>query len=125
MHFLINSGNSKSIYANTKIGEIRLVFNNVHPMSIDLILGTNIREWAVGNQGDLVKEASDPSVKIAWPGWNKQGVNAVMDHLVMVIPEAVQSAVLEKIVFIHLPTHHATDSLGVQYLVFAITVEAR
>jgi hypothetical protein len=124
VHFLINSGNSKNVYANQKIGEIRLLFGNIHPISTDLILGNNIREWAVGNQGDYVRELRSPATRMAWQGMNKQGVNAVMDHLEIAIPEAIQSAVLEKIVFVHKPTHHATDSLGVQYIVMAITVES-
>jgi hypothetical protein len=124
VHVLINSGNSKNVYANQKIGEIRLLFGNVHPMSTDLILGYNIREWAVGNQGDYVRDLSAPTTRMAWQGMNKQGVNAVMDHLEIAVPDAIQNAVLEKIVFVHKPTQHATDSLGVQYIVMAITVEA-
>ena len=123
VHFLINSGNSKSVYAGRKIGEISLRFGNVHPFTIDLILGHNIREWAVGNQGDLVREFADSSVQQAWQGMNRQGNNAVMDHLEITIPEVIQNAILEKIVFVHLPTHHATDSLGVHYLVLAVTIE--
>jgi hypothetical protein len=125
VHVLINSGNSKNVYANQKIGEIRLLFSKVHPMSTDLILGYNIREWAVGNQGDYVRELSAPTTRMAWQGMNKQGVNAVIDHLEIVVPDAIRNAVLEKIVFVHRPTRHATDSLGVQYLVLAVTVEAR
>ena len=123
VHFLINSGNSKRVYANQKIGEIRLLFSNVHPMSTDLILGYNIREWAVGNQGDYVRELSAPSVQMAWQGMNKQGINAVIDHLEIVVPDSIRNTVLEKIVFVHRPTRHATDSLGVQFIVLAVTVE--
>jgi len=123
VHFLINSGNSKSVYAALKIGEISLRFGNVHPLSIDLILGHNIREWAVGNQGDLVREFTDSSVRQAWQGMNRQGVNAVMDHLEIAIPDVIQNAILEKIIFVHMPTRHATDSLGVHYLVLAVTIE--
>ena len=123
VHFLINSGNSKSVYAGRKIGEISLRFGNVHPFTIDLILGHNIREWAVGNQGDLVREFADSSVQQAWQGMNRQGINAVIDHLEITIPEVIQNAILEKIVLVHLPTHHATDSLGVHYLVLAVTIE--
>lgn len=124
VHFLINSGNSKRVYVNQKIGEVKLLFSNVHPISIDLILGYNIREWAVGNQGDYVREISGLSVQMAWQGMNKQGVNAVIDHLEIMVPDAIRNAVLEKIVFIHRRTHHATDSLGVQYIVLAVTVES-
>ncbi len=124
VHFLINSGNSKRVYANQKIGEIRLLFNNIHPMSTDLVLGYNIREWAVGNQGDYIRELSAPSVQMAWQGMNKQGVNAVIDHLEIVVPDAIRNAILEKIAFVHRPTRHATDSMGVQYIALAITVEA-
>ena len=123
VHFLINSGNSKCVYAGQKIGEIVLRFDNVYPISIDLILGHKIREWAVGNQGDLVRELTDSSVRLAWQGMNKQGVNAVMDHLEVTIPDAINNAILEKIIFVHMPTRHATDSLGVHYLVLAVTVE--
>jgi hypothetical protein len=124
VHALINSGNSKNVYANQKIGEIRLLFSNIHPISTDLILGYNIREWAVGNQGDYIREPSVPTNRMAWQGMNKQGVNAVIDHLEIVVPDAIRNAILEKIVFVHRPTRHATDGLGVQYLVFAVTVEA-
>jgi hypothetical protein len=124
VHVLINSGNSKKVYADQKVGEIRLLFSNVHPMSTDLILGYNIREWAVGNQGDYVRELSAPTIRMAWQGMNKQGVNAVIDHLEIVVPDGIRNAILEKIIFVHRPTRHATDSLGVQYLVLAVTIEA-
>ena len=69
VYFLINSRNSKGIYAHQGIGEIRLVFEDAPPIVVELILGENIREWCPGNTGDFVREASSPMLTMgAWTG---------------------------------------------------------
>ena len=51
VYFLINSGNSKSIYNSFKMGKIKLIFKDAPPINTELVLGQNIREWCVGNSG--------------------------------------------------------------------------
>jgi hypothetical protein len=123
LYILINSGNSKSFYVSEKIGEIKLLFKDVPPITTDLILGKNIREWCIGAQGNLVREFSDPMSKVVWQGLNKNGTYAVIDCLNIPIHEAIKNNALEQIVFVHKPLQRQGDTLGVHYFVSAIAAE--
>jgi hypothetical protein len=54
---------------------------------------------------------------------NKDGVNAVIDCIEIPIFECLRTNPLEKIKIIHIPTNHPTDELGVQFSIFAISLE--
>jgi hypothetical protein len=81
VHLLVNSSNSKSLYAGKKIGEIELVFKDSPKVTTELRLGKNIREWCVGAPGNLVRETSDSLSKVVWQGVNRDGIYAVIDSL--------------------------------------------
>jgi hypothetical protein len=124
VYFLINSGNSKNLYENEVIGEIRLLFKDAPPIVVELVLGQNIREWCPGNTGDYVREAtSDTLTMDAWKGMSKSGANAVMDCLQIPVYECMRNCFLEKIIFIYNPTQRSTDTMGVHFSVFAVSLE--
>ena len=123
-YFLINSGNSKSIYKNQKIGEVVLLFKDAPPLVTELVLGQNIREWCPGNPGDYVRETSSPLVVMGvWTGLGKQGAIAVIDCLKIPIYECMRNNFLEKIILVHRPTQHPSDTMGVHFSVFAVSLE--
>jgi len=123
VHFLINSSNSKSFYRSEKVGEIKLIFKDAPPITTELILGKNLREWCIGATGNLVRELSEPLSKVVWQGANKDGTNAVIDSLEVQIYKAMRNNTLEQIAFVHTPLQRHDDTLGVQYFVSAITLE--
>lgn len=124
VYFLINSGNSRSIYAHKDIGEIRLVFKDAPPIVVDLILGENIREWCPGNPGDYVREASSPMVTMGvWTGLSKGGGIAVIDCLQIPVYECMRNCYLERIIFVLNSPLQPPDTMGVHFLVFAISLE--
>jgi hypothetical protein len=124
VYFLINSGNSKSIYSNECIGEIRLLFKDAPPIVIELVLGLNIREWCPGNPGEYVREVTSPTITMdAWKGLSKSGASAVMDCMQIPVYECMRNCFLEKIIFIYKPTQRPTDTMGVHFSVFAVSLE--
>lgn len=123
-YFLINSGNSKSIYAHQSIGEIRLVFKDAPPIIVELVLGENIREWCPGNLGDFVREASSPMLtKDAWTGLSKHGRNAVIDCLQIPVDACMKNCFLDKIILVHKSLQKPLDTMGVHFSIFAISLE--
>ena len=124
VYFLINSGNSKIIYANKSTGKIRLVFKDAPPIDVDLVLGQNIREWCPGNSGDYIRETSSPeTVTGVWTGMSKNGANAVIDCLKIPVFEFMKDCYLEKIIFIHKSFPQPPDKMGVHYSVFGVSIE--
>jgi len=123
VHLLINSGNSKNIYANEVIGKIRLIFKDAPPIVVELVLGQNIREWCPGNSGGYVRETSSPSTKNVWMGMSKNGANAVIDCLKIPVYECMRNCSLEKIIFVYKPTQKPSDTMGVHFSVFAVSLE--
>jgi hypothetical protein len=122
-HCSINSGNSKNIYANESIGEIRLIFKDAPPIVVNLVLGENIREWCPGNAGNYVRETTSPLISGVWTGMSKDGANAVIDCLKIPIYECMRNCFLEKIILVHKSTKKPTDTMGVHYSVFALSLE--
>lgn len=124
VYVLINSSNSKTIYLNKSIGKIKLFFNDAPPIVVELILGKNIREWCPGNPGEFVRETSSTeSVTCVWTGISKNGANAVIDCLKIPVFKIMKVNHLEKISFIHQCDPQPTDSMGVHYSVFGISIE--
>lgn len=122
IHFLINSGNSQTIFRNICMGQIKLVFKDAPPIDEPLCLGQNIREWCLGNSGNYIREISDKQKIIGtWRGMSKDGVNAIIDCLEIPIFPIMRNAYLEKIIFTHVPTSGGNQ--GVHYTVFGISIE--
>ncbi len=123
-YFLINSVNSKSIYAHKNIGEIRLVFKDAPPIVAELVLGKNIREWCPGNTGDFVREASSPMITMdVWTGLNQHGRSAVMDCLQIPVFECMRNCFLKEIILVHKPLQLPPDKMGVHFSIFALSLE--
>jgi hypothetical protein len=123
-YFLINSGNSHAIYRGLKLGEIKLIFRDAPPIVTVLVLGENIREWCIGNQGDYIREVSDHTTNnLAWKGENKAGVPAVIDYLKIPVFECMRNNPLEAIVFARNKVQRPPDNMGVPFSVFAISLE--
>ena len=124
VYLLINSGNSKNIYANSIIGRIRLVFKEAPPIDVELELGKNIREWCPGNSGEYIRETSSPeTITDVWTGMSKNGANAVIDCLKIPVYEIMKDCYLEKIIFTHRFFPQPPDTMGVHYSVFGISLE--
>jgi hypothetical protein len=124
VYFLINSGNSKKIYADRSIGRIRLVFKEAPPIDVELELGKNIREWCPGNSGGYIRETSSPeTITDVWTGMSKDGAMAVIDCLRISVYECMKDCYLEKIIFNHRSLPQTPDIMGVHYSVFGITLE--
>ena len=122
-YFLINSSNSKSVYAHQAIGKIKLVFRHAPPIVVKLVLGENIREWCPGNPGDFVREASSHMTTMdVWTGLSKSGAHAVIDCLEIPVHECIRDCPLEKIVFVHKCLQHPSDAMGVHFSVFAVSL---
>lgn len=121
--FIVNSGNSLQKYKNKLIGEIILVFEDAPPIKTELILGYNIREWAPGNKGDLVREASGASLRLFWKGLNKDGAAAIMDYLRVTVFECMNDNALKEIIFVHTPTRSSSKEMDVHYSIFGISLE--
>ena len=123
-YFLINSRNSKSVYAHQGIGEIRLVFKDAPPIVVELVLGENIREWCPGIPGDFVRDASSPMITMdAWTGLSKHGGNAVIDCLQIPVYACMRNCFLEKIILVHKSLQKPPDTMGVHFSVYAISLE--
>ena len=123
VYLLINSGNSKNIYANETIGKIRLIFKDAPPIVVELVLGQNIREWCPGNSGEFVRETSSLSITNVWTGMSKNGTNAVIDCLKIPVFQCMKNCSLQQIVFVHKPIQKPPDTMGVHFSVFAISLE--
>ena len=124
VYLLINSGNSKIIYANRSLGKISLVFKEAPQIDVELLLGKNVREWCPGNSGDYIRETSSPqSITSVWVGMSKNGANAVIDCLKIPVHECMKDCYLEKIIFIHQSIPQPPDTMGVHYSVFGISLE--
>ena len=50
VYLLVNSGGSETKYEGLRLGEIQVIFSDGSRQTTNLVLGKNIREWAVGNQ---------------------------------------------------------------------------
>ncbi len=124
VYFLINSGNSLRIYNSFKVGKIKLIFKDAPPINTKLVLGQNIREWCIGNPGDLICEVSDYTAnEVVWRGTNKKGTNAVIDCLKIPVFECMKNNVLEQIIFAHNPATRLPDTIGVDFSVLAVCLE--
>jgi hypothetical protein len=124
VYFLINSGNSRSIYNSFKVGKVKLIFKDAPPINTKLILGQNIREWCIANPGDLIREVLDHTAnEVAWRGTNNQGTTAVMDCLKIPVFECMKNNFLERIIFEHNPATRPPDTMGVHFSVFAVCLE--
>ena len=74
-HFLISSGHAWRMhegiqFLNRRIGYLRFKFEDGSKQRTDLVLGKHLREWAFGNNTNLVTEFDQKLVKPAWLSHN-------------------------------------------------------
>lgn len=131
VHFLINSGDGRKKYLNHQIGAINFLFGqgSLPQIHYPIILGKNIREWAIGNyvsisESDrrpesLVDAVEDKSSREAWRGQTSHGQVAVIDMLVADI--GIPSEKMSGIEF----TRDIPRDSGVtlDYFIMGITIE--
>jgi hypothetical protein len=135
VHLLINAGggyriepNSKTPLEWLKIGRVSLIFKDKTSQDTNLILGSNVREWAIGNfPGQLVDRVDDCLSQVAWRGKNTSGNYAVIDQLEIPILESNKNKMLESIVFIRDISRYASPSEGgnLHFLVSGVTLESK
>lgn len=75
IHLLISAGHGWRMhegvwFLNRRVGYLRLRFADGTEQKIDLILGKHLREWAFGNNTDLVTEIDPALAKPAWLSHN-------------------------------------------------------
>jgi hypothetical protein len=71
VHFLISAGHAWRVhegvqFLGSRVGFLRFQFSGGHEQRIDLVLGTHLREWAFGNNPNLVTELDLSMAKPAW-----------------------------------------------------------
>ena len=117
LYLLTNAGGGIKEYEEEIIGRIQLKFDE-DVLEKELILGQNIREWAIGNPFDLVDKAKDPSLQHVWEGLNTDKNQAVIDRLEIPILQPYRQKKLKQIVI----SREAKPNT-LQFLIFAITLE--
>jgi len=130
VHFLINSGDGRKKYLNREIGTINLLFEQSsipHPV----VLGKNIREWAIGNfvnisEADRRPEPLIDTVEIkssreVWRGQTSHGQVAVIDMITVDINSISRSEKMTGIEF----TRSIPQGSGIalDYFIMGITIE--
>jgi hypothetical protein len=75
IYFLLSAGHGWRIwegvqYAGREIGRIELEFADHSRQIKRIVLGKNIREWAFGNNTNLVTEIESGETKPAWVSWD-------------------------------------------------------
>ncbi len=133
VHLLINAGgafrtdpDSNTPLEWLRIGRIQLIFKDTTSQETELILGGNVREWAIGNfPGKLVDRIDEPFSQVAWRGKNTSGKCAVIDRLEIPVLESNRSKQLESVVFIRDIPWKAPSSEGgkLHFFVSAVTLE--
>jgi hypothetical protein len=133
VHILINaSGGRKShpetstLLEGSKIGSIKLAYTDGTSQDTDLVLGRNIREWAIGNAPDeLVSRVTDSTCQLAWRGSNTGGKYAVIDRLEIPVLAANRGKELESIAFVRdIPRHSfLLTTPHLHFFVSAVTLE--
>jgi hypothetical protein len=133
VHLLINAGggwrihpDSKKVFEWLKIGKVILGFEDNIKQTIELILGDNIREWAIGNfPGQLVDRVADPLCQVAWRSTTPEGKYAVIDRLEIPILETHKNKKLEYISFVRDIGRHTPPQEGgsLHFFVSAVTLE--
>lgn len=135
VHLLINAGggfridpDSKKSLEWLKIGRVELIFKDKTSQATELILGSNVREWAIGNfPGELIDGVDDPLSRVAWRGKNTSGKHAVIDRLEIPVLESNEGKKLEKIVFVREIPWRAYSSEGgkLHFFVAAVSLECK
>jgi len=133
VHFLINSGDGRKKYLNREIGSINFIFeqDNLPQSRCPIILGKNVREWAIGNYvtisetdrrpEPLVESVESKSSREVWRGQTSHGQVAIIDMLTVDIDATKYP---KRLIGIELTRSIPRDSIALDYFILGITIEA-
>lgn len=118
VHLLINASGARKEMANlrlkfewSKIGSVELGFTDGTVQATPLILGSNIRDWAVAHRpGALVDRVDDPASRLAWKGTTVEGKHAIIDQLEIPVTHRQKGGGLRSIAFVRDLSHLPEDS---------------
>lgn len=100
VYVLINSNNTFERDRGKLIGKIELQFDAANTVSVNLVVGENIREWCIGHPGTLATVTDRNSVEV-WRGSSIRGGRvdavAVIDMLKIEVPERYRNKELAAI----------------------------
>ena len=133
LHMLINAGgafkydrrNGRPL-TGVAVGKVTLHFSDKHNFAFTLVLGQNLREWAIGNApGELIATVTDLANTQAWNGVNLKGKEVVLDKLKISIPGEFVNRTLNRIVFQRYvdSSDFLSYSSNPAYFVCAVTLE--
>ncbi len=130
VQFLINAGDGRARYRDREIGSINFIFevDDIPHQPYPVILGQNVREWAVGNfvtddAGKpelLVDTVKDPNSREFWRGETRDGQVAVMDMLAVRVEAAKRT---KKLIAIEFTRSIPRNTIGLDYFISGITLE--
>ncbi len=126
VHLLINAGGARSKYLGYSLGRIKLIFNEGPPQFEELSLGTNIREWAIGNATPdvLVTEVHDKNkCRRVWYGNNVNGNAAIIDMLNISVEQTRENKDLDHIIIVRY-VGPGTEEPPLGFFISAITIES-
>lgn len=119
---VLTAGNGFTRWQGKTVGRITLVFDGAPDLTVDLILGQNIREWHAAQ--NVVSSASD--IDQVWQGeiTGKPGLYGYLDLLETEVPVDRRSAALKSIVFEDL-SRSTVNSLDPALAITAVTIAHR
>lgn len=119
---LITAGNGFTRWQGKTVGRITLMFDAAPNLTVDLILGQNVREWHAAQ--NVVSSASD--IDQVWQGeiTGSQGLFGYLDLLEIEVPVDRRSATLESIEFEDL-SRSVVGSLDPSLTIAGVTVVYR
>lgn len=131
VHFLINAGDGRKRYLGREIGWLNFNFDqDEHPQHYPIILGKNVREWAIGNYVTISEtdRRPDPLVDIieernsreVWRGETQNGQVAVIDMLTVRIDPIKHSKQLRSI---ELARSIPRETIPLDYFISGMTIE--
>ena len=118
VYLLVNAGGAHKEHEGKTLGRVQIIFDDGAFQETKLILGQNIREWAIGNPFDLVNNVVEPSSLPVWEGSNATGNKAVIDRLEIPVFQQNRQKRLKQIL-----TFVDSGSASLAFLIFAITLE--
>jgi hypothetical protein len=128
IHLLINLSYSSLTYTNgyqvsgVNVASIKAFYNGKSEIyTFDLFGGKNIREWVVGGK-DVVKTVDSNVIPIWSSYYRDSSINAVVDHIVLVVPESLFNSTIDQIV-IDDKSMELYGSKDPGIMVFGISVE--
>jgi hypothetical protein len=104
IHLLMNLSYSSLTYTNgyqingVNIASVKILYGgNSEVYTFDLIGGRSIREWVVGGK-DVVNTVDNNVIPIWNAHYRDTGVDAVVDHIILYIPEDLLSTTIDQII---------------------------